>query len=37
MNGYGTTDAFRGFYLQDNPQGFKRDTNLLIIRTGVEL
>jgi hypothetical protein len=36
MNGYGTTDAFRGFYLQDNPQGFKPDTNLLIIRTGVE-
>ena len=36
MNGYGSGDAFRGFYLQDNPQGFKPDTNLLVIRTGVQ-
>ena len=36
MNGYADLDAFRGFYLQDNPQGFKPDTNLLVIRTGVQ-
>jgi hypothetical protein len=36
INGFADLDAFRGFYLQDNPQGFKPDTNLLIIRTGVQ-
>jgi len=36
MNGYGATDAFRGFYLQNNQQGFKPNTNLLVIRTGFE-
>jgi hypothetical protein len=36
MNGYGATDAFQGFYLQDNQQGLKPNTNLLIIRTGLE-
>jgi len=36
MNGYGASDAFRGFYLQDNPQGFKPNTNLLVIRTGIQ-
>ena len=36
MNGYGGADAFRGFYLQDNPQGLKPNTNLLVIRTGIQ-
>jgi len=36
MNGYGASDAFQGFYLQDNPQGLKPNTNLLIVRTGLE-
>jgi hypothetical protein len=36
MNGYANGDALRGFYLQDNPQGFKPDTNLLVIRTGIQ-
>jgi hypothetical protein len=36
MNGYGSNDSFRGFYIQDNRQGFKPNTNLLVIRTGVE-
>jgi hypothetical protein len=36
MNGYGGSDAFRGFYVQDNRQGFKPDTNLLVIRTGIQ-
>jgi hypothetical protein len=36
MNGSGASDAFRGFYLQENPQGFKPNTNLLVIRTGIE-
>ncbi len=36
MNGYGASDAFRGFYLQNNPQGFQPTTNMLVIRTGVE-
>jgi hypothetical protein len=36
MHGYGANDAFRGFYWQDNPQGFKPNTNLLVIRTGVQ-
>jgi hypothetical protein len=36
MNGYGASDAFRGFYPQDNPQGFKPATNLFVIRTGYQ-
>jgi hypothetical protein len=36
MNGYASADSFRGFYPQDNPQGLKPVTNLLVIRTGVE-
>jgi hypothetical protein len=36
MNGYGASDAFRSFYPQDNPQGFKPTTNLLVIRTGYQ-
>jgi hypothetical protein len=34
MAGYGTYYAFRGFYPQDNPDGLKPRTNLLVIRTG---
>jgi hypothetical protein len=36
MHGYAASDAFRGFYAQDNPQGLKPVTNLLVIRTGVQ-
>ncbi len=36
MNGYAAGDSLRGFYLQDNPQGFQPATNLLVIRTGIE-
>jgi len=36
MHGFADLDAFRGFYRQDNPQGFKPDTNLLVIRTGIQ-
>jgi hypothetical protein len=36
MNGYADGDALRGFYVQDNAQGFKADTNLLVIRTGIQ-
>jgi hypothetical protein len=36
MNGYGAPEAFRGFYPQQNPQGFKPDTDLLVIRTGIQ-
>jgi hypothetical protein len=36
MNGYASSDAFRGFYFQDNPQGFKPNTDLLVIRTGIQ-
>lgn len=36
MNGYAASDAFRSFYPQDNPQGFKPGTNLLVIRTGFQ-
>jgi hypothetical protein len=35
MNGYGDTYSARGFYLADNPGGLRPDTNLLVIRTGV--
>ncbi|HEY3459127.1 MAG TPA: hypothetical protein VGK64_31370 [Bryobacteraceae bacterium] len=36
MNGYGASEAFRSFYPQDNPQGFKPGTNLLVLRTGFQ-
>jgi hypothetical protein len=35
MNGY-AADSLRGFYIQDNLQGFKPNTNLLVIRTGIQ-
>jgi hypothetical protein len=35
MNGYGSGPYPNGFYTQENPQGFKPDTNALIIRTSV--
>jgi hypothetical protein len=34
MDGYGSPYSLRGFYLQDNPQGLKPSTNMLLIRTG---
>jgi len=35
MDGYGATYGYpSGFYQQDNPQGLKPKTNLLLIRTG---
>jgi hypothetical protein len=35
MDGYGTTNVYpSGFYLQDNPQGLRPRTNLLLTRTG---
>jgi hypothetical protein len=36
MHGYAASDAFRGFYPVDNPQGLKPTTNLLVIRTGIQ-
>jgi hypothetical protein len=36
MHGYAASDALRGFYAQDNLQGLKPTTNLLVIRTGVQ-
>jgi len=36
MHGYAASNAFRGFYPQDNPQGLKPETNLLVIRTGIQ-
>jgi hypothetical protein len=33
IDGYGATDSIHGFYIQANRNGFKRKTNLLIIRT----
>ena len=35
MNGYGDIYSARGFYLGNNPAGLKPDTNMLVIRTGV--
>ncbi|MGA7335689.1 MAG: hypothetical protein WBW91_03105 [Candidatus Sulfotelmatobacter sp.] len=35
MNGYGSSTYPDGFYPQVNPQGFKSDTNALVIKTGV--
>jgi hypothetical protein len=35
MDGYGCVNVYpSGFYTQDNPQGLKPRTNLLLIRTG---
>jgi hypothetical protein len=36
MHGYAASNAFRGFYPQDNPQSLKPETNLLVIRTAVQ-
>ncbi|HEY7209873.1 MAG TPA: hypothetical protein VH477_06330 [Bryobacteraceae bacterium] len=36
MDGYAGADSFRGFYLQDNPQGLRPVTNLLILRGGFQ-
>lgn len=35
MNGYADS-SLRGFYIQDNPRGLKPNTNLLVIRTGIQ-
>ena len=35
MNGYGSGPYPNGFYTQVNPQGFKPDTNALVIKTGI--
>jgi hypothetical protein len=35
MDGYGSVQAARGFYLRSNPTGFKPTTNMLLLRTGV--
>ncbi|MFZ0276844.1 MAG: hypothetical protein WA254_09090 [Candidatus Sulfotelmatobacter sp.] len=35
MNGYGSGPYPNGFYTQVNPQGFKPDTNALVIMTGI--
>jgi hypothetical protein len=35
MNGYGTSTYPDGFYPQANPQGFKANTNALVVKTGV--
>jgi hypothetical protein len=35
MNGYGLAAYPDGFYLQQNPLGFKPDTNALVLKTGV--
>jgi len=37
MNGYGRFDSLRGFYEEDNPQGLRPGTKMLIIRTGFNL
>jgi len=36
VNGYGASDAYRGFYWQVNPRGLKPNTDLLVIRTGIQ-
>ena len=35
IDGYGDPSSFRGFYPQDNPEGLKPKTDLLILRMGV--
>ena len=34
MNGYAFVSYPDGFYPQENPNGFKPDTNALVIRSG---
>jgi len=34
MDGYGSSLSFRGFYAQENPNGFQPKTRALVIRTG---
>ena len=34
MNGYGVSTYPDGFYPQENPQGFKPNTNALVVKTG---
>lgn len=35
MDGYGAQDSIRGFYSQNNKSGLKPQTNMLVLRTGV--
>jgi hypothetical protein len=35
MNGYGSGPYPTGFYSQVNPQGFKPNTNALVVKTGI--
>jgi hypothetical protein len=35
MNGYGSGPYPNGFYTQVNPQGFKPNTNALVVKTGI--
>lgn len=35
MNGYGDSTYPDGFYPQENPNGFKTDTNALVLKTGL--
>lgn len=35
MNGYGDVYSARGFYAAVNPDGVKPDTNMIVVRTGV--
>jgi hypothetical protein len=35
MDGYGAQDSIRGFYAQNNPDGLKPKTNMLVLRTGL--
>jgi hypothetical protein len=35
MNGYGASLYPDGFYPQVNPQGFKPDTNALVVKTSL--
>jgi hypothetical protein len=35
INGFGDTSTFHGFYPQNNPDGLKPQTNLLVLRMGV--
>jgi len=37
VNGYGRFDSLRGFYEEDNPQGLRPSTTMLVVRTGFNL
>jgi hypothetical protein len=37
MRGYGSTSSFHGFYLLENMQGFKPDTNMFVVRLGFHI